>query len=113
MQFSIKKAPIAIAAAAALFGIAIPAIAGEQDFTLNNNSSHIMKSLYVSPHSADHWGPDILGQDTLGVGDSVTVHFDRDESECNWDVKGDFDGGGSDEVDDVDFCTVSTVNFHD
>ena len=103
---------IATAAAAALC-LAIPASAGQQDFTLHNNSSRTMKSLYVSPHSADHWGPDILGQDTLAAGDSVSVHFDRDESECNWDVKGDFDGGGTAEVDDVDFCTVSEVNFHD
>jgi hypothetical protein len=102
-----------VAAAAAVFLAAIPAIAGEQDFTLNNNTSKTMKSLYVSPHSSEHWGPDILGQDTLGSGDSVKVEFDRDESECNWDVKGDFEDGGTAEVDDVDFCTVDTVNFHD
>lgn len=102
-----------VAAATALFLAATPARAGEQDFVLHNNSSHVLNNLYVSPHSASHWGPDILGQDTLDSGESITIKFDRDESECNWDVKGDFQNGGSAEVDDVDFCTVSEVNFHD
>lgn len=111
MKFS--KPTMILAASAAAICLAIPASAGEQDFTLHNDSSHVMNNLYVSPHSADHWGPDILGQDTLGSGESVSVHFDRDESECNWDVKGDYQGGGSAEVDDVNFCSVTDVNFHD
>jgi hypothetical protein len=92
---------------------AVPALAGDQDFTLHNNSSKTLNSLYVSPHSSDSWGSDILGQDTLAPGDSVKVTFPRDTDACHWDVKGTFEGGGEAEVDDVDFCSVSEVNFHD
>ncbi|HTX58941.1 MAG TPA: argininosuccinate lyase [Verrucomicrobiae bacterium] len=104
--------PALIAALAFAFWVA-PAKAGDQDFTLHNNTKATMTSLYVSPHSSDKWGDDILGEDTLAPGDSVDVKFDRDEDECNWDVKGEFKDGSTAEVDDVDFCSVSEVNFHD
>lgn len=102
--------------AMATFAIALcaaPAMAGDQDFTLHNNTSKTLNSLYVSPHSDDKRGDDILGEDTLGAGQTVDIKFAHDEDHCHWDVKGDFEGGGSAEVDDVDLCTVSDVNFHD
>ncbi len=111
MKMSLGKAMTVAVAAALLF--AIPALAGDQDFSLHNNTSKTMKSLYVSPHSSDDWGDDILGQDELDAGQSVNVKFPRDEDKCHWDVKGEFEGGGTAEVDDVDFCSVSEVNFHE
>jgi hypothetical protein len=103
---------LAVAVAATLL-FAIPAVAGDQDFTLHNNTSKTLKELYVSPHSSDDWGDDILGEDTLESGKSVDVKFPRAEDKCHWDVKGEFEGGATAEVDDVDFCSVSEVNFHD
>jgi hypothetical protein len=111
MKRSLGKA-LAVAIGAALL-FAIPAVAGDQDFTLHNNTSKTLKSLYVSPHSSDDWGDDILGEDELESGQSVHVKFPRDEDKCHWDVKGEFEGGGTAEIDDVDFCSVSEVNFHD
>ncbi len=48
---------------------ALPAAAARQHFERHNHSGHVIKSLY---------------------GDSVKVEFDREEDECNWDVKVDF-----------------------
>lgn len=70
-----------------------------------------MKALYVSPTSEDHWGEDILGQDTLAEGGTVEVHFDREETECNWDVKAEFEDGSDLEVHNVNFCEVSEVTI--
>jgi len=111
MKISLGKA-LTVAVAATLL-LAIPALAGDQDFTLHNNTSKTLKSLYVSPHSSDDWGDDVLGDDEVEPGKSVHITFPRSEDKCHWDVKGDFEGGGSAEVDDVDFCSVSEVNFHD
>lgn len=111
MKLSFGKALAIVVGAALLF--AIPAFAGDQDFTLHNRTSKTLTSLYVSPHSSDDWGDDVLGEDTLGPGESVDIKFPRSEDKCHWDVKGEFQGGGTAEVDDVDFCSVSDVNFHD
>jgi hypothetical protein len=34
------------------------------------------------------------------------------ETECNWDVRGEFDDGTYAEVKNVDFCTVNEVTFN-
>jgi hypothetical protein len=107
----LRRALIAIGATVAL--CAAPALAAQQDFELHNKSGHTINNIYVSPTSEDHWGSDILGQDTLGDGETLQIGFDRGESECNWDVKATFTDGTSAEVRGVDFCTVSDVNVTD
>jgi hypothetical protein len=104
-----RKFLIGIVAAALCMA---PAMAGDQDFTLHNTTGHTMKALFVAPSSSNDWGSDILGQDVLEDGQSVQVKFDRGESECKWDVRGEFSDGTYAEVTDVDFCTVSEVTFH-
>lgn len=100
------------AAAAMLALCAAPAFAAQQDFTLHNKSGHEIKSLYVSPSSEDKWGPDILGQDTLAAGSDLKIEFDRNESECKWDVKVEFNDGSSAEEHDIDFCSVADVDVN-
>ena len=53
-----------------------------------------------------------MGADVLADGASVDIKFDRSEDQCKWDVRGEFEDGAYAEVRDVDFCTVSTVNFN-
>jgi hypothetical protein len=102
----------AVMAGLAIALCAAPAMAGDQDFTLHNHTGKTMKALFVAPSSSDNWGPDILGEDTLADGADVSVKFDRDESECKWDVRGEFEDGAYAEVKDVDFCTVTDVTFN-
>jgi len=107
----LRRSVVALVATGALLW-SIPALAADQDFTLHNKTGREMKSLYVSPSEKDSWGPDILGQDTLADGADLQIKFDRDESECKWDVRAEFADGSSGEVRDVDFCTVTDVTFH-
>jgi hypothetical protein len=109
--FSALRKALLVAVAVALCS-ALPAKAADQDFTLNNRTGHTLKALFVSPVGQDSWGSDILGQDVLENGESVDVKFDRGEDQCNWDVRGEFEDGSYAEVRDVDFCTVSVVNFN-
>ena len=108
---AIRKSAMVVAAAAMLLW-AIPAFAADQDFTLHNKTGRTMKALFVSPSDKDSWGPDILGEDTLADGADVSIKFDRNEDECKWDVRGEFEDGTYAEVRDVDFCTVTDVNFN-
>jgi hypothetical protein len=111
-MFSSAKKALLLAVAVALC-TALPArAAADQDFTLNNHTGKIMKALFVSPVGTDSWGSDIMGSDVLADGASVDVKFERNEDQCNWDVRGEFEDGAYAEVRNVDFCTVSTVNFN-
>jgi hypothetical protein len=91
---------------------AAPAMAADQDFTLHNNTGRVMKALFVAPTSTDTWGSDILGEDTLAAGADLAIKFDRNESECKWDVRAEFEDGSYGEVRDVDFCSVTDVTFN-
>jgi hypothetical protein len=63
------------------------AFAGDQDFTLNNKTGFEIHKLFVSPHSSDEWGEDILGRDTLDDGESVNIKFGNREKAAHWDLK--------------------------
>ena len=73
----------------ALFAILAPLAAaqGKQDFTLYNRTGMAITEMYVSPASADEWGDDILGIDTLANGDDTTIQFSYRERVAFWDIK--------------------------
>ncbi len=60
---------------------------GAQDFTLVNKTGVEIYALYVTPHNADDWGDDILGADTLAVGDTLEITFSRKERSKFWDLR--------------------------
>jgi hypothetical protein len=97
-------------AALAIVMCAAPVLA-DDSFTLHNHTGRAMKALYVAPSSSDNWGPDILGEE-VADGQDVKVSWTHGETECNWDVRGEFDDGTYAEVKDVDFCTVNDVTFN-
>jgi hypothetical protein len=97
-----------IAALAVVISVA-PAYA-DDSFTLHNNTGRTMKALFVSATSTDDWGPDILSG-SVDSGADVKVSWTHGETECNWDVRGEFEDGTYAEVKDVDFCTVNEVTF--
>lgn len=82
-----KNALAACLALLLLFTGRSAALADKQDFTLVNKTGVEIHGLFVSPADKDDWEEDILGQDTLADGASVTVHFDRDDSTAKWDLK--------------------------
>jgi len=77
---------VVLAALLSLFAV-LPAVAGEQDFTLVNRTGVEIYELYVSPASADDWQEDVLTVDTLPDGEAVNIHFSRDESADFWDIR--------------------------
>ena len=99
--------------AGALFAAAMStaAFAARQDFRITNHTGHTIMNLNVSPHSDDHWGPDILGRDTLGNGEQAEITFDRDEQQCHWDIKVTYDDGTNNDLRDVNLCETTEVEF--
>ncbi len=77
------------AVAVALCGMLMAGVAfgGQQDFTVVNKTGVIIAALYVSPTSANEWGEDILGVDTLAVDGTCDITFDPGEETALWDLR--------------------------
>lgn len=69
----------------ALFGT--KSFAGEQDFTLVNNTGTDIHQLFVGPTTSDEWGEDILGVNVLDDGASANITFAGEDSTAFWDIK--------------------------
>ena len=83
----------AVAICALALSLTSVAFAGEQDFTLHNETGKTVHELYVSPHSEDEWQEDVLGEDVLEDGDEVEISFERSEKAKVWDLKVVFSDG--------------------
>jgi hypothetical protein len=95
-------------------GAAPAAPAGDatnQNFTLNNNTGHVVVTLNVSPNNEDAWGPDILGRDVLANGESAQISFPRTETQCLWDIRATYDDGDTTDARGVNLCELTTVNL--
>lgn len=63
------------------------AVAGDQDFTLHNETGVTIKELYISPHSTNEWEENILASDSLKDGEEQDIVFPKREKADNWDLK--------------------------
>jgi len=113
------SAPANSAAPAAPAGGAAPAPGGgeagadqtNQNFTLTNNTGHVLTTLNVSASNDNAWGPDILGRDVLANGESAEITFPRAETACNWDIRATYDDGGTSDNRGVNLCETTTVTM--
>jgi hypothetical protein len=104
-----KKLLIAIAFM--FSSIAAPALAAPQDFRIVNHTGHVVMTLNVSATSEEEWGPDILGVEVLGTGESADISFDRDEDKCHWDIRVTYDDGDTGDWRNINLCETTTVEL--
>jgi hypothetical protein len=103
---------LSILVAAAVAVSALPAMAEDLVFTLVNKSSANLVELYVSPHSADNWGDNILTVDSLKAGEQGNVTIADGEKTCDYDLRFVMDTGAS--VDGTqDLCKLETFTLND
>jgi|SRR5580692_3882500 hypothetical protein len=103
-------------AALAMTTMAFAAPAGaqnaKQDFKLVNKTGYELKALYVSPSKSDDWQDDVLGQDVLGDGQTVNVHFNPKANVCTWDLKVVYSDDDSSAVwEKVNLCTIEKITI--
>ena len=96
----------------ALLLVVSQASAGEQDFTLDNETGVEIHALYVSPADKNEWGADILGKDTLGAGQTAEISFSPKEEAAKWDLRVEDSKGNSIEWSDLDLTEISKVTLH-
>ena len=85
--------------------------AAQQDFSVVNNTGHVVMTLNVSPSNENEWGPDILGTDTLANGETAQVTFQRGSDQCQWDIRVTYDDGDTGDMRGVNLCEVATVTL--
>ncbi|MBA3806469.1 MAG: hypothetical protein H0X14_12245 [Acidobacteria bacterium] len=85
---------------------------GAQDFTLVNKTGVVINKLFVSPHNADSWQEDVLGQDTLGDGESLAIKFHRSEKAAMWDMKIEDTKGNAIEWENLNLLEISKITIH-
>jgi hypothetical protein len=95
-----------------LFATRNATLAGEQDFTLVNETGVEIHALYVSPADKDEWGKDILGKDTLASGQSAEIKFSPKEEADKWDLRVEDSKGNSIEWTDLDLTEISKLTLH-
>ena len=106
------KGLLALSAVCLLLAATAFGFQGRQDFTLHNETGVEIQELYVSSHSSDNWEEDVLGQDTLPSGESVTIHFSPKEKVKLWDLKVVDKEGNSIEWESLNLLEISEVTLH-
>jgi hypothetical protein len=83
----------------------------KQDFTIVNKTGVVIDQVYVTPHSANEWGEDILGRDALDKGEECNIQFHPKENECIWDLKIIDQAGGDIEWESIDLCKATKITL--
>ena len=111
MREIIRPALAAIAAGALLVSFATSAVAdANKKVKIINETRHAMVQFHASRVGTKDWEEDILGQDTLAVGSSVTVNFGTDDY-CLYDFLGIFDDGDKVEKYRINVCEIGSFRF--
>ena len=98
-------------AAMLLFG-ATTVSAGKQDFDLINATGYTIAELYVAPSSSNNWEEDVLGRDTLGDGEGVTINFAPNQKACMYDLLIVWEDGDQATWEGFNLCTVSEITLY-
>jgi hypothetical protein len=78
---------------------------------INGLKSMQITEIYLSAVSTNDWEEDVLGDEVLDPGDSVTVEFAFDETECRWDLMA-VDRNGNEVVwENLNLCGIGTITL--
>ncbi len=100
----------AVLAVAALIGDG--AGAADRRVEIVNNTGHIMTHFYASRVGAASWDADILGEDTVGNGNSFPVLLSDGTGACRFDFRAIFQGDAVLVKRDVDVCSISRFTYN-
>lgn len=106
------KTPRLVMAVVALLLSATPGFAGNQDFTLVNETGVTIEELYISQVKVDDWQEDVLGDKALPDGNSVEINFPVDDDHCRWDLM--IVDSDKDNVvwSNLDLCKISKITLY-
>jgi len=62
-------------------------VASDADFTLKNKIGAQIDEVYVSQHSSNDWGDDVMGDNSFGDEESIHIVFPHAGNACYFDIK--------------------------
>ncbi len=93
--------------------MAAAAFANDADFRMVNRTGYQIEEVYVSSANNTRWGADILGRQTLGDGQRVTITFPHGNGACVFDIKVKYTVDSSTaEWSGVDLCKYETITLY-
>ncbi|MCW3834519.1 hypothetical protein ACFQ1E_04380 [Sphingomonas canadensis] len=105
----------ALISAVAAMLIAAPAAAEDWDFILVNNAGKEIKKIELSPTGAGDWQTNRLEEDqkekVVKVGGRTTVHFDKKDNACRYDVRATFSDSTNAIWSGINVCDNSFVTI--
>ncbi|MDR3538963.1 MAG: hypothetical protein P4L71_20885 [Acetobacteraceae bacterium] len=101
-----------IAALAVLSLITGVANAADRRVEIVNTTGRTMTHFYASRVGADSWEEDILGEETVGNGESFRVNLNDGTGACRFDFRAVFQGGAALVKRSVDVCSISRFTYN-
>lgn len=83
----------------------------QQDFVLINRTGYTIDEVYVSASNVNNWEEDLMGDDSLENGQQLNVRFNKNNTECIYDIKVVYDDQESAEFRGINLCQVSRVTI--
>jgi hypothetical protein len=91
----------------------VDAAAIDRRVRVNNETSYDIVRFYASNTGTNSWEEDILGEDILPAGYSVTINIDDGSGYCKYDFLAIFEDGDQVEAHDKNVCELSEFSFTD
>ncbi len=105
---------LTVTAVAALCAVtATPAIAGDQDFTLHNDTGFKITKVYVEPESnTKDWGDEMLDGDSLANGEEQDLEFSGYGKTCVFGILVTDAKGKDHDFHNVDLCRFTDIKLY-
>ena len=87
------------------------ALAADRHVKVINKTKTPIFGFYASRTSTNDWEEDILGEDVIMPGQSMTFNIDDGSGACKYDFKGEFEDGEEVVKANVDVCKVGEFSF--
>jgi len=108
----VKKSLLIGAALFMLFMFGGNLMAQSQDFSMTNHTGMILVDVFISPSSADNWGPDVIPKDMILDGETFNFTFTGvDPQHCSWDILFTADDGNKYYMRGVDLCSITSITL--
>jgi len=80
-------------------------------FTLTNGTDEVITEFYAAPPGVDEWEEDILGEDVLAPGESVSITIADGREDCVYDFLAVFEDESELEHDGISICGGETYTY--
>jgi hypothetical protein len=114
-ELSMRKVVSVLVGAMLAMAVAMPAYSpaianADKKIKIINETRHKIVRFYASRVGTDDWEEDILGEDVLGIGQSVTINFGGADF-CMYDFKAVFDDGDTLVKERVNVCELDNYRY--